>query len=90
MGFDLKKFKEMAEKFRAEGVVYPSIRAFHALVKDDYVERVVVDNYYAYYELRHHNWVLSFVDCFTVSKLTNIMLFKADDEDTVLYYSGEE
>lgn len=90
MGFDVKKFKEMAEKFRAEGYVYPSLRAFRALVKDDYVEYEEDYGNYVYRELRHGRWVFSFVDCYTAGVLTNIMLFKDDDDDTVVYYSGQE
>lgn len=86
MGF-VEKFKALRERFKAEGFVYPSLRAFHALVKDDYVEHVEVDNYYAYYELRHGKWVLSFVDCYTAGALTNITLREGDE---VVFYSGEE
>ena len=87
MEFDAK-FKALRAQFKAEGFVFPSLRAFHELVKDDYVERVEVYGDYVYYELRHRNWVLSFVDCYTVGVLTNIMLIK--DDDTVVFYSGQE
>ena len=87
MGF-VEKFKALRERFEAEGYVFPSIRAFRELVKDDYVERSEVYGDYVYRELKHGRWTLAYTDCFTADALTNIMLIK--DDDTVVFYSGQE
>lgn len=89
MGLNVEEFKELWKRFKAEGYRYPSIRAFHALVGDDYVEHVEADSYYAYCELKHRNWVLRYVDCYTVGVYTNIQLYDEESGD-VVFYSGEE
>lgn len=86
--FDVHEFKKLRERFKNKGVVFPTLRAFFALVGEDYEKQVDADNYYAYCELRHGRWTLSFVDCFTAGKVTNLQL--CDDSGEVWFYSGEE
>ena len=88
MGF-VEEFKALRKRLAEEGYIYPSIRAFRQLVGKDYEEEVVQDNYYAFHVLRHKEYTLEYVDCYTAipEVCTNITLYYKDE---VVFYSPSE
>jgi len=67
-------FKELRNRYVAEGKTYPTLRAWTDLV-EDYEEWCESDDYYRTVEWRKDGLLLYFVDCYTAGVVSNIQLW---------------